>query len=136
MRPQVEVVGIGAQILDILREADVVGSAGRETEVGERGELLGTDELCVVVGTVLEGAANVVLGLEQARLDWLLRCRVLEECLEGDETTGAAIATACQPYSHSKPRVKSEAGLLSRCTHPAPITATLMTAIVHCKGAC
>jgi len=77
VRPQLEVVGIRAQILDILREANMVGSARRKTEVGKGGELLGTNKLCVFVGAVLEGATNVVLGLEQARLDWLFWCRVL-----------------------------------------------------------
>lgn len=91
VRPQVEVVGIGPQILDVAGEADMIRSAGREAEVGEGGELLRADELGVVVGPVLEGAANVVLGLKEAGLDGLGRRRVFEQRLEGDQTTRAVV---------------------------------------------
>jgi hypothetical protein len=57
--PQVEAVCVGAEIVDILGQRDVVRGGLRKAMVGEGGELLGRDELSVLVGAVVEGASDV-----------------------------------------------------------------------------
>jgi hypothetical protein len=59
MGPQVEAVCVGTEIVDIFGKRDVVWGGQGKAMVGEGGELLGRDELSVLVGAVLKGASNV-----------------------------------------------------------------------------
>ena len=58
---KVEAVNVRLQIVDVLGKGDVIWGIKWESMIRKCCELLGANELCIVIGAVFEGAANVLL---------------------------------------------------------------------------
>lgn len=63
--PQRKLVAVPPEVLDVLRQGDMVPLLGREAKVAKGGQLLRRDERRMLVGAVLERAADVGLGFEE-----------------------------------------------------------------------
>ena len=60
---EIEFVHIGSEIIDILRESDVVRAIERKPVVREGGQLLTGHKFCILVGAIMECTADVILSL-------------------------------------------------------------------------
>jgi hypothetical protein len=77
VRPQLEVRGVLIQVLSVAFGGEEVCVFGQRTEVGERREELGGDELGIFVHVVEEDAADLVVRLEEFNLDRFVQGEVL-----------------------------------------------------------
>lgn len=79
--PQLKLVAVSPQVLDILGQGDMIALLGREAEIAKRRQLLRRDERRVLVRAELERPADVGFGFEEDAAE-----AVLGHGLEGGQT--------------------------------------------------